>query len=68
MPHRPADAIPVRKGNDALRRRLSGALVELMQAGPASPLLEWEQKYLTDAGVMPNAELGSVVDALSFFQ
>lgn len=26
------DAIPVRKGNDALRRRLSAALVDLMQA------------------------------------
>ena len=37
LPPRPrADAIAVQKGNDVLRRRLSAALVEQMQAGAAS--------------------------------
>jgi ABC-type amino acid transport substrate-binding protein len=61
-------AIPVRKGNDALRRRLSAALVELMQAGTRSPIQEWEKDYLLDNGVPPNPELEAVVQAISYFQ
>ncbi|KAI7845482.1 hypothetical protein COHA_001030 [Chlorella ohadii] len=61
-------AIPVRKGDDELRRRLSAALVELMQAGTRSPILEWEKQYLLDNGVPPNAELEAVVKAISYFQ
>ncbi|EFN51229.1 hypothetical protein CHLNCDRAFT_59287 [Chlorella variabilis] len=61
-------AIPVAKGNDGLRRRLSAATVELMMDGNNSPLLEWEQEYLTDKGVLSNANLASVVQAVSYFE
>lgn len=38
------------------------------QDGNNSPLLEWEQEYLTDKGVLSNANLASVVQAVSYFE
>ena len=47
---------------------LPAGLPPLLQAGTQSPILEWEQQWLTDNGVPPNAELLEVVQAISYFQ
>lgn len=60
--------IPIAKNATRLRRRLSAALVEAMQDGNQSPVLEWEKDHLTDAGLQPNAELQAVVSAISYFE
>ncbi|KAL4419995.1 hypothetical protein ABPG75_007093 [Micractinium tetrahymenae] len=61
-------AIPIAMNDTRLRRRLSAALVEAMQDGNRSPVLEWEKEHLTDAGLQPNAELQAVVSAISYFE
>lgn len=33
-----------------------------------SPMLEWEKEYITDTGGLSNAQLGQVVNAISYFQ
>lgn len=38
------------------------------QDGDASVILEWEKRYVTDAGALSNPELARVVQAMSYFQ
>lgn len=62
----------MRKGDDGLQRkiarRISAALVELMQDGNDSLLLEWEHDWLTDNDVLANPEALFVVNAISYFK
>lgn len=56
---------------DAGLRTISGCYplpIRLPQDGDRSVILEWEKRYVTDQGALPNLELSQVVQAVSQFQ